>query len=285
VSGLVVAGVIALLVAVAAAGAVAPYRRGTVPTLEPLADPLEDRRTALAIALRDLEAARASGSVDGEDYGRLREDTEARLARVLKVLDERRSESAAERDGPGVRVRPGPARWVAIALVGTVALSVALVPSLLRAVTDRAASADAGSAPSLETFQERVRLHPHDVAARLDLAHRYLDAGLLQRAYEQYYAALRLDADNVEALAHFGILEHLAGRPERGISYERRALAIDPGYAEARFFEGVILLKGLRRPDRAVEALQAYLHAAPFGSEGPQARRFIKQAKVEIRRN
>ena len=277
-SSVLVVAVLVVLTAVAVFGAARPYRRSAVPALEPLSDPLEDRRLALLISLRDLETARGSGALEEEDYARLRAETEGRMARVLRAIDSK-EHSRSSPDGRSSRRSPG--RVIAVALVLVAALGAGLVPSLMRSIQQRA---DAGTTPIADTssisfFKQRVREHPHDVAARLDLAHRFLDAGLFGDAYRQYVAALALDPRDVEALANVGILLHLSGKPERGLRLEHRALRIDPGYPQALFYEGLILLKGLNRPGAAIDPLRAYLRGSPYGSEGDQARKFLVEAR------
>src|SRR5439155_21582480 len=136
-------------------------------------------------------------------------------------------------------------------------------------------AAGGSTVDSLTFFQQRVRDHPGDLAARLDLASRYLNLGRLAEATQQYVAALNIDHHSTDALSHLGILLHLEGKPKAGLDAENQALALDPGYAEAQFFKGVILLKGLNRPGPAAQALQAYLDAAPFGPEVPEARQLL----------
>jgi cytochrome c-type biogenesis protein CcmH/NrfG len=278
VSSVLVVAVLVVLTLVAVYGAARPYRRSAVPALEPLTDPLEDRRLALLISLRDLETARGSGGIEEHDYVRLRTETEGRMARVLRAIDSKEQHAASSDGRPG---RRNTVPVITVALVLVAALGAGLVPSLMRSLQQRA---DAGSTPIADTssisfFEQRVRDHPHDVAARLDLAHRYLDAGLFGDAYRQYVAALSLDPKDVEALANLGILMHLSGKPQRGLQFEHRALRVDPGYPQALFYEGVILLKGLGRPAAAIAPLRAYQRGSPFGSEGDQARKFLAEAR------
>lgn len=280
-----------LLCAVAAAGVVAPLRGRRPLAFQPPADPLEDRRLALLLALRDLEESRESGALDESEYARLRAETEGRIARVLRALDARRtappSTRATGNGGRGGPSRPSGPRWVSAFLVGATVL-VVTVPTLLSSVAGRAPGGlitgdlAGGGAPAdrLAFFETRVRAHPRDVAARLDLAHRYLDAGRVGEASDQYVAALRLDQDNGEAHAHLGLVLFTAGRPELGLEEVGRALRVEPRYPEALFFKGLILLEGLGRPRAAAEALRAYLDLAPFGAEREQAQRLLEDAEA-----
>jgi tetratricopeptide (TPR) repeat protein len=277
VTSVIVTAALAAMMATVVFGAVAPYRRAAAPALEPLADPLDDRRLALLVSLKDLQASRDAGAIDADEYLRLRDDTETRMARVLRAIDERRKKEDA---GPVERPRRSPARYVAIALVAVIALSVGLVPALVRSLHDRGTSTN--FTPSLSFYRDRVRANPHDVAARLDYAHRLQDSGELGDAFRQYTAALAIQPDNVDALANFGLLVHLSGRPLQGLDAENRALKIQPGYPEALFYKGAILLRGLNRPQDAIPYLQRYLDASPYGSYGPTARKMLADAKREI---
>jgi tetratricopeptide (TPR) repeat protein len=248
---------VAALALVAAAGVAAGYRRRDPVPIEPPVDPLEDRRLALLRSLADLDEARASGGLDDENYLRLRADTEGRIARLLRAIDERSTRTVIEADaGPGGRAaRPGSVPpWV-------------LVVGLLREAEPLAAPAAAPGDDPLAFFEERVREHPGDLAARLDLAHRYLDASRVGEALTQYRVALEVDPRNAEALANVGLILHLAGRPADGLRSVDAALESAPEYPEALFIRGVILLCGLDRPTPAAGAFESYLDAAPFGAE------------------
>jgi tetratricopeptide (TPR) repeat protein len=269
--------VVLLLVLVALAGVTSPLRRRDLVPIEPPTDPLEDRHLALLLALRDLETAWSSGAIEERDYQRLRTDTEGRMARVLRALDERAERSAEGEAPPRPRRRLG--MGVAAAAVIAALLLGVVTPALLRSLKQRPA-AGASTVDSLTFFQQRVRDHPGDLAARLDLASRYLNLGRLTDAYQQYVAALDIDHHSTDALSHLGILLHLEGKPKAGLDAENQALALDPADAEALFFKGVILLKGLDRPGQAAAALQAYLDAAPFGPEVPEARQLLQQARL-----
>jgi tetratricopeptide (TPR) repeat protein len=277
---LLVTAAIAAMTATVLAGAVAPYRRATAPALQPLADPLDDRRLALLVSMKDLQAARDTGAIDAEEYLRLREDTETRMARVLRAIEERRKKEVESPGAPADRPRRSPARYLAIAMVAVIALSVGLVPALMRSLNDRGTGQDLTT--SLAFFRDRVRANPHDVAARLDYAHRLQDSAQLGDAFRQYMAALAIQPDNVDALSNYGLLLHLSGRPVEALAAENRALKIQPDYPEALFYKGAILFKGLDRPDDAIGYLRRYLDASPYGSYGPTARKMIGDARDEI---
>ena len=291
---------VAGLALVAGVGVVAGFLREAPVPIEPLADPLEDRREALLRSLADLEDAYASGALDEPGYLRLREQTEGRIARVLRAIDRRDAvtSGSAASVGPvsdvvlaeapagdgGVRTanaepRRVPAWAVAVIIAGTVLAVV--VASLARDAEPQVQtpSSPQASDDPLAFFEQRVREHPDDLAARLDLAQRYLDAGMIEESLSEYAVALQLDPNDAEALAHVGIILYQSGRPQDALRSVERALSTDPRYPEALFFRGVILLRGLDRPQEAIGAFQTYLDAAPFGVERETAKDLIAEAR------
>ncbi len=183
-------------------------------------------------------------------------------------------------------------RWaVAAGVLAGVVLLAATVMLLRGAVGAREAGqpvtgtgAVAGDGPSsLEFFQRRVREHPGDVAAHLDLGQRYLDAGQVRQATLEYVTALKLDPSNVEAHTNLGLLLFQAGLPAEGLRSVEQALAVDPRYPEALYAKGLIQLMGLRQPRAATAAFRAYLAAAPFGSHRAAAERLLRLASAPAR--
>ena len=229
------------------------------------ADPLEDWRLTLLRSLADLEAAHADGLLEEGEYVRLRSQTEARITRVLSALDRREGPEMVKRfladdivggeAAPTERVaaqrRVPVCSAVACLILGTV---LALVVSSLIFRNDPGLQASPGGAldNALNFFEERVEAQPDDLAARLDLAHRYLDAGMTVDSLAQYEAALKLNPGNAEANAHVGIILYLADRPKEALASVNRSLRVDAGYPEALFSRGLILLRGLHRPREAV---------------------------------
>ena len=283
---------VAGLALVAGVGVIAGYLREAPAPVEPLADPLDDRRDALLRSLADLEEAHAAGALDEPDYQRLRELTEGRMGRVLRALDRRdaarssTSTAVALEDAPAGGRRTSAAEprrvppWAVAVLIGGTVLAVVVASLALDTEPQLQASAPQTSEDPLGFFEQRVKEQPDDLAARLDLAHRYLDAGMVENALSEYAVALQLDPDDAEALAHVGLILYQNGRPEEALRSVDRALSTDPRYPEGLFIRGVILLRGLDRPEDAISALETYLDAAPFGVERQTAKDLIAEARA-----
>jgi cytochrome c-type biogenesis protein CcmI len=296
------------LTAIAAVAVLWPYHRGSATALQRLADPLEDERRRALRHLRDLDEDRGAGKLDEAGYRDARAEAEARAVAVLRALEAREgtgelagSLREVRRPAPsGATRRPGgrlpgrrwPRRAVA-ALVGVVvaAGAAALLDGAVgdrgtgQMITGQAATGDAalgspGAAP-LEGLERRVREHPDDVAAHLNLAERYLDAGRLKEATVAYLGALKLDPSNVEANTQFGLLLFRSGLPEPGLRSVEQALAADPRYPEALYAKGLILFMGLRQPKAAVPSLRTYLQVAPFGDHRDLAEQLLELATAD----
>ena len=285
----VVSALAALLVAaVVTALVMRPFRRGGAPALERLTDSLEDERISLLRSLHDLDDEHRAGAIPDEDYRSLRHDTEVRAVAVLKALAERERATPALRElhaiggngnGRGPSSRSRRAALPAIVVVAAVAaVSVPLLSSAIRNRTpgQSITGNDFTGQDSLSFFVQRVRAHPTDVAARLDLAARYDQRGDPEDATAQYLAALRLNPRNAEANANVGYLLYLAGHPTPGLKYAERSLTADPTYPEGLYVRGVILSLGLHRTAEARSALVAYLRAAPYGSHRAEVTRLLR---------
>jgi len=282
------------MAAIAAAGILRPFGR-PAPAIEPLADPLEDERDTLLRSLRDLQEEHASRALSDADYRVLRRETERRAVTVLRAIDARdgtnggalatlreRSRETASQNGHRPATTAGPA-WIAAAcLGGLVLVGILLASAVAPRNTTQPITGDSqitgSGASALSFFEQRVRDHPNDVAARLDLASRYEAAGLTGLAAEQYVEALRLDPNAVEARAALGFLLYEQGRAKDGLFAENQALRVDPAYPEALYDKGIILLNGLHEQAPAVVALRGYLAAAPEGAHREEVQGLLASA-------
>lgn len=292
----------AVVIAVVGAGIVRPFGRPEAEAPEPPADPLDEERDGLLRTLRDLDEERRAGQLGDDDYRALRADTERRAVAVLRAIDARdggdelgaglaelrsanRTPSAASDRGRSPATDRAPARRGRI--VGW-ALGAAVVAGVIVALAASAGSRQGGqpitgdnaTATGIGFFEQRVQDHPKDLAARLDLAQRYMEVGNAQGAVEQYLAALTIDPTNAEARATLGFVLYLSGKPQEGLDSVRQALASDPRAPEARYYEGVILLEGTHRPAEAAEAFRTYLAEAPFGAHRQEVTSLLARAEA-----
>ncbi|MCD9625117.1 hypothetical protein [Rhabdothermincola salaria] len=230
---------------------------------------LEEERDFLLASLADLEREHEAGDVDDTDYAELKDDYTARTAAVLRAIDDR--QALAEQVRPPRswgRILGGVAAVVVLAVVGGVLLA--------QASGDRTPGGTASGDIRLSTRDLLLAAQQHTGEATQHLQDGDGDAALdsYRLAIETYEEVLAIQPANTEALTYQGwVLHTLALNSDSEAAAELEgeararldeALAIDPGYADARVFRAILL-----RNAGDVEAARADLAAIPEGAVPP----------------
>jgi cytochrome c-type biogenesis protein CcmH/NrfG len=266
-----------------AAALVAPFLgAGRRASTFPLADRTESARPLLR-RLRDLDDDLASGRVREADHLRLRGDLERQAADALRdeSLPVRRHRPIAARNPGREAATPARSRWIRLgAGIAVAALAAAGTPALLRGAVDQRPSqtpaiggpaAATGDAPSRDALAEveaavqKVKRHPGQAAAHVELARAYTAVGQPQLAAVEYLAATRLDPTDAEANTALAMVAYQAGSVRRADALLSRTLHEHPGYPEALYTRGLVRAMGLHQPTAAARDLKAYRRAAPHG--------------------
>lgn len=230
---------------------------------------LEEERDFLLRSLDDLDAERAAGELDEEDYRNLKDGYTARAAEVLRALDEDRA--FREAVPAGAPHRPRWRRPVALLLV------LALAGGAGLAVGAAAGSRQPGETVTGGTGRTAAssRLAEAAAVARDDPT----------RSLELYDAVLEDDPRNVEAWAERGLLlaSLSVGIDRPGLLDEARrsvdrALEIDPDQPRSRFYLGLVELFSGDRP-----AAEAAFESALAADPPPPLRQAIEQRLAELR--
>jgi cytochrome c-type biogenesis protein CcmI len=239
---------------------------GTVAVVAPLArrpvawpaDPTDQRDdVARAVSsLRDLEFARAAGTIASADYAQLRASLER---------------DAFARRAPEPRGVAPVRTLVGAALIAAVAVGVAVF-HLPPSAGDRAPGETVtGTIPQtdpLAALQARASANPGDVPTQLALADGYVKAGRPQDAIPRYQAVLTKDPNNVAALDGLALILVASGSNDGAIGAADRVLAQRPRDPDALFVKGLALY---RKQDwnGAVDVWTVYLDVGQyhFGSE------------------
>jgi cytochrome c-type biogenesis protein CcmH/NrfG len=237
---------------------------------------LEAERDFLLRSLDDLDATRAAGDIDDATYDRLHADYTARAAAVLRVL----------RDGVDARPEPKPPsnhRRVA-AIAGIVAFAVAASVALAAGLGARLPGQSAtGNSPARSESQgaalrAAVNRSPGDPQAHLTYARYLIGTRDFAGALKEYDTTARLDPKNAESRAYSGWIVYLAGLPDEAMKRLDAAVVADPAYPDARFFRGMVLMRGKNDACRAVPEFQRYLAVANQSPMGPQVNQELQAA-------
>jgi cytochrome c-type biogenesis protein CcmH/NrfG len=251
---------------------------GTAAVIAPLArrpvawpaDPPDQRDdVARAVSsLRDLEFARAAGTIARVDYQRLRASLE-RDAFVRRAPEARRA---------------APVRTlVAASLIAAIVVAVAVF-YLPPSVGDRAPGETVtGTVPQTDAvaaLEARAMANPGDVPTQLALADAYVQAGRPPDAIPRYQAVLAKDPSNVAALDGLALILVASGSDDGAIVAADRVLAQRPKDPDALFVKGLALY---RKQDwnGAVDAWTVYLDVGQYHFGAEMVRGLYADAKTK----
>lgn len=216
--------------------------------------------------LRDLEFARAAGTISPEDHARLR-----------ALLE--RSAFTRERATQG-----GTAPWrtllIAALVAGTAAMLV--VVSLPQEAGDRAPGAPltgtVPQGPSLADLERQAKANPGDIPAQLALGDAYLENGRLADAATAYQTVLSKDAQNIAALDGLAIVLYRSGERTGAMTALDRVLSLRPKDPDALFLKGVIQYQG-QDWKGAVATWSVFLDVGQFDPRAAMVRPLYDDAK------
>lgn len=217
-------------------------------------------------SLRDLEFARAAGTVAPADHERLRD----LLERGAFVREP--------------EVRPTPAPWRTLALASLVAgIAVVLVViELPRAAGDRAPgvpiTGTAPVAPTLPELEAKAKASARDVPTLLALADAYVSEDRVTDAVATYQAVLAIDKDSIPALNGIGFVLFRSGEIAGAQLAVDRVLALRPRDADALFLKGLVQYR--REEWRgAVDTWAIFLDVGEFHPAAPMVRPLYEDAR------
>jgi tetratricopeptide (TPR) repeat protein len=245
---------------------------------------LEAERDFLLQSLDDLDSELAAGNIDPASYRELHDDYTARAAAVIKKLNADDDDSDDDDD-----VAVPPARSMKWVTIGALVVFVALASFLLaHAVGQRQPGgtptgndqvqsqqqSSADQASELAAAKSNAEANPRSYDARIRYARDLLGAGQYPTAIEEYVAASNIDPKQPEALAYSGWISALVAREVSDQNAKltllnnatvrlNQAIAVDPNYAPAYVFTGLLLSQIENKPCDAVPVFQRYLALAP----------------------
>jgi cytochrome c-type biogenesis protein CcmH/NrfG len=280
--------------------------RGPGPTI--LALPLDarqqllERKRAVLRALHELEFEHQAGHISAADYADVRARYETEAASILTELD---SLGPSATDAPSLeepRAATVARRWrhpvgVVVGAVALVGFGVALGVGVVRyTAPDPTVGAGMVASPPLASAANPGgrapapmgggaqapggrAVTPQMMQGMLQAARTSLFEGRYDEAISAYQAVLKRDPENVDALAHFGLIVGMGGHLDQAVQTIDRALARDPNYPPALLYRGQILYEAKKDTAGAVQAWEKLLTVLPPGEDRERVTRMIADAK------
>jgi hypothetical protein len=123
----------------------------------------------------------------------------------------------------------------------------------------------------LTDLRGRLQRNPKDLAALVNLANLYFDAGKYPQAIGYYRRALALDPDNPDTRTDFATALHGDGQDLESLRQLDIVLAHRHDFPEALFNEGIVA-NAIGRRTEAIGAFRAFLKVAPGDQRAGDAR-------------
>jgi tetratricopeptide (TPR) repeat protein len=264
---------------------------------------LEEEKTAIYRALRELGFDHEAGHLSDEDYQALRDRYEGRAAEVLAALDALAPAPVAETPGrpeeraPAVRPSTSWTRHPVTFVIGGVTLVLFGVVLGVNAgrfserETPMSPPADAAATPSegspggmppmMGGGSSGKAIPPEILAGMLRAARQSLNEGRYSEAIAAYQAVLKRDPKNIDAMTHLGLIVAIGGHADAALETFDKALAIDPQYAPAYLYRGQVLYDVKADYPGAVKAWERYLALVPSGEEHDRVAQLVKDARAK----
>jgi len=280
-------------------------RSGALAVLLPLPpdarEQLDEAKRGALRALRELEFEHASGHVGDADYAELRARYEADAAQILSELDRLGAPRVAEpRPEPAAQAPPRRLGWrhpavIGVGAVALVAFGVALGVGIVRFSEPESsmAGATAGARPPMmeepsAANAPRGPVTPEILQGMLQAARQSLFAGRYNEAMRAYQAVLKRDPNNVDALAHLGLMAGIAAQGQHGpemvdrsLDLFDRALKIDPNYPPALLYRGQVLFEIRKDVPGAIKSWEKFVQVSPPGEDRERVVKMIADARAQ----
>jgi tetratricopeptide (TPR) repeat protein len=290
-----------------------PLRGRRDPTAEVPADvtraELETDKLLALRAIRDLELDHQTGHLAEDDYTALRLKYEARALAVIRQLDALGPERLRRGGRPAPAGREAAplataAPWsrqplvlaggaVALVVFGVV-LGVLVVrftgpappdPMAAAGPGPMAAMPPSGTPPAAGAAAPDGAPRPIPkgmLEAMLQAARASLNAGRMQEAIAAYQAILKREPENVDALAHFGLILAMAGHADRAIEHFDRALRVDPNYPEALSYSAQVRFELKQDYPGAIDAWERFAAVVDSTEAKQEAQNRIREARNRL---
>ena len=261
---------------------------------------LEEEKSAIYRALRELEFDHDAGHLSDPDFQGLRERYESRAGVLISELDAlgpeppRRApaeQAPARTETPRASWTRHPATFAAGAVVLVIfgviiGVNAGRFTERDETFTPPGARIPVPGPPPSPVGPPTVRLEPGNpippemLAGMLQAARQSLFEGRYSEAIAAYQAVLKRDERNVDAMTHLGLIVAVGGHADSALETFDKALKIDPKYAPAYLYRGQVLYEQKQDYAGAVAAWERFMALVPKGEDRDRVAELVARAKT-----
>ena len=260
---------------------------------------LEEEKSALYRALRELEFDHDAGHLSDPDFESLRERYESRAGVLITELDALGPEPPrrAPAEPTPARAEPPRASWTRHpATFGAGAVVLVVFGVIIGVNAGRFTERDEtftppgaripvpGPPPSpvgppMARLEPGKPIPPEMLAGMLQAARQSLFEGRYSEAIAAYQAVLKRDERNVDAMTHLGLIVAVGGHADSALETFDKALKIDPKYAPAYLYRGQVLYEQKQDYAGAVAAWERFMALVPKGEDRDRVAELVARAR------
>ena len=262
---------------------------------------LEEEKSALYRALRELEFDHDAGHLSDPDFQNLRERYESRAGVLITELDALGPEppTRAPAEPAPARTETPRASWTRHPATFAAGAAVLVIFGVIIGVnagrfTERDETFTPPGAripvpgpppspvgPPMARLEPGKPIPPEMLAGMLQAARQSLFEGRYSEAIAAYQAVLKRDERNVDAMTHLGLIVAVGGHADSALETFDKALKIDPKYAPAYLYRGQVLYEQKQDYAGAVAAWERFMALVPKGEDRDRVAELVARAKTK----
>jgi tetratricopeptide (TPR) repeat protein len=128
-------------------------------------------------------------------------------------------------------------------------------------------------------LQQMIDRSPGDPDVLIRMADYYYDSGQYEKAADFYQRSLKIRYQNPNVETDLAICFHYLGQNDKSLETLDRVLAYNPGFLQARFNKGVVLIEGKKDLKGGIAIWEDLLRANPGYPHRAELEQRIEQLK------
>lgn len=136
------------------------------------------------------------------------------------------------------------------------------------------------SAANLPALEEMSQKDPQNAEYKTEIGNAYYDMGQYSKAIDAYQESLKLRPEDPRVETDLAACYHLIGEHDKALELLNRVLQYKPGYAQALYNKGVVLLIGKNDSSGGIAAWEDLLRLNPNFPQRADLEQRIRQLKA-----